>query len=89
MEAMASGLPTVTTRWNGASALVSGSDGYVLEEPTDITALSEAMRDLLDRKKREEMGMMARKKLEGYTITRNVDRMERIFQEVVDGRLGS
>ena len=84
MESMASGLPTVTTRWNGASALIGLDEGYVIEGPEDIEALTDAIRNLFNEEKRIVMGKKARLKLEEYTIVRNVDLMENIFQEVCD-----
>lgn len=84
MESMASGLPTVTTRWNGASALIGSDEGYVIEGPEDIEALTDAIRNLFNEEKRIVMGKKARLKLEEYTIVRNVDLMENIFQEVCD-----
>lgn len=84
MESMASGLPTVTTRWNGASALIGSDEGYVIEGPEDIEALTDAIRNLFSKEKRIVMGKKARLKLEEYTIVRNVDLMENIFQEVCD-----
>jgi UDP-glucose:(heptosyl)LPS alpha-1,3-glucosyltransferase len=85
MEAMAAGLPTITTRWNGASALVSLKEGYVLNEPADVAGLTSALRDLCDDDRRREMGRNARAKLETYTIERNAKEMEKILVEAGNG----
>lgn len=85
MEAMAAGLPTISTRWNGASALISPSEGYVLDEPGDIAGLTSALRELCDDDRRREMGRNARLKLETYTIERNAEEMEKILVEAAHG----
>ena len=82
---MASGLPAITTRWNGASALVSPEEGYVLDEAGDVAKLSSAMRDMMDEDRRNRMGKCARLKLEEYTIERNAAEMEKILIEAAHG----
>lgn len=50
LEALASGLPVITTRQNGAAELMlSGREGFILDDPRDIGALSEALLRLEDR----------------------------------------
>jgi UDP-glucose:(heptosyl)LPS alpha-1,3-glucosyltransferase len=86
MEAMAAGLPVVTTRWNGASSLISRENGYVIDDPSDIGPLRQAITGLFGGSLRESMGRLARETLEGFTMARNADRMEQIFFEVADGK---
>lgn len=86
MEAMASGLPTITTRWNGASALIGPGEGFVIEGPEDVPALTDALKSLFDEEVRTDMGRKARRKVEAYTVARNVDLMENILQEVCDAK---
>lgn len=48
LEALAMGVPVVTTRLNGAGELITnGVEGYVVEHPRDTTALIGAVRDIL------------------------------------------
>lgn len=86
MEAMASGLPVITTRWNGASSLVSEKEGIVIDEPYDIDDLYRAINALMDKDKGCEMGYNARVKIESYTMEKNACEMERVFFEVKDGK---
>jgi len=79
MESMASGLPTITPGWNGASALISENEGYVIDEPRNVPRLTSAIKSLFDNNLRSTMGKNARKKIEGYTIEKNVDEMEKIL----------
>jgi UDP-glucose:(heptosyl)LPS alpha-1,3-glucosyltransferase len=81
MEAMASGLPTITTKWNGASALISADEGYVIDEPRNTVALCDAIRSLFDKDKRQRMGEAARLKMEKYTMERNMEQIEQILKE--------
>jgi UDP-glucose:(heptosyl)LPS alpha-1,3-glucosyltransferase len=79
MEAMASGLPTITTKWNGASALISEGEGYVIDEPYDIAGMVTGIKALFNKEFRDKMGKRARIKLESYTMEQNADKMERIL----------
>ena len=49
-EAAAAGLPSVTTRFNGAAELLTdGVDGFVLDDPADDGALADRLGRLLTR----------------------------------------
>jgi UDP-glucose:(heptosyl)LPS alpha-1,3-glucosyltransferase len=43
LEALACGLPVVTSRWNGAVDLFSGEESRVVEDPRDTAALAAAL----------------------------------------------
>lgn len=87
IEAMASGLPVITTRWAGASCFISPEEGYVIDEPENIDALSAAIIALTDPARRKIMGENARKKVESLTMEINADQIENIllkaFQEKI------
>jgi UDP-glucose:(heptosyl)LPS alpha-1,3-glucosyltransferase len=83
MESMASGLPTITTGWNGASALISENEGYVIDEPGNIPQLTSAIKSLFDKNLRSAMGKKARRKIEEYTIEKNVDEMEKVLSSTL------
>lgn len=57
LEAMACGLPVVTTDANGTSELIEdGVSGYVLATPVDPALLAERLSRLMDASLRDEMG---------------------------------
>jgi glycosyltransferase involved in cell wall biosynthesis len=81
LEAMAVGLPVVTSTTVGAGVLVTPECGLILENPEDINALADALKELIqDNSKMQLMGKAARKIAEQYswtTMARNyVDLLE-------------
>ncbi|MBI5026676.1 MAG: glycosyltransferase family 4 protein [Nitrospirae bacterium] len=74
LEAMASGLPVITTRYNGASELIeNGVHGFIIDNPLDAGAFAEKISTVLQQT--EEMGKKARIKVEGYSIERSVNKV--------------
>src|SRR3954469_16604683 len=60
IESMASGLPVITSRLAGASPAVdAGENGLLLDDPRDVSQLTEHLRLLLDPDVRERMGSAA------------------------------
>lgn len=82
IEAMASGLPVITTRSSGASELIkNGEEGFVLEDPSDFNTLAEYInKALLNQKTMEEK---ARLKAENYPIEKSADEYMKTIIEVV------
>lgn len=83
LEAMAYGLPVVTTRVCGASEVLrEGESGYILEDPFDPVSLSDRMEKLLDKGRRQDMGKAARKTAESMPKERNVRETLAVLAEV-------
>jgi UDP-glucose:(heptosyl)LPS alpha-1,3-glucosyltransferase len=59
LEAMASGLPVVTTRWVGAAELIDDGVSGLLVDPAENGQVVEAIRALADEKRREALGARA------------------------------
>ncbi len=54
LEALAAGLPVITTRFNGfAEVIEHGRDGAILEEPSDVGAITRAIGEWASSEKRE------------------------------------
>ena len=86
-EAAASGLPNITTRFNGAGELLTeGVDGYVLADAADDHALADRMRRLMDHALRQRMSAAARQLALEYSLDRNCEQIIEIYQEIAGRR---
>ena len=73
LEALASGLPVVTSRINGASeVLTPGVNGAIIEQPDDIQELTAAINSFLDPARLEAASREARKTAEAHPFAANV-----------------
>jgi len=81
LEALAAGLPVVTTRANGAAELVSdGIDGYVVDAPWALDQLSDRMHRLVARAElRNTMSQQARTGAARLSIERSVESVLRVL----------
>ncbi len=84
IEAMAAGLPVVTSRVNGASEVIDdGLSGAIVEDPTDKAELARRITPFLDEKKARAAGAVARKRARDLTMDKNVEEFMRLVEEVV------
>lgn len=82
LEALAMGLPVVTSRFNGAGELVTeGVEGSIINDPSDDMELTEALRPLFSTERRETMGAAARKLALEHTLERNCREILNVYQE--------
>lgn len=73
LEAMAAGIPVVTTRVNGVSEILrDGESGFLLTDPMDDAGLAGRMETLLSEDLRRRMGREARRDAEALPVERNV-----------------
>lgn len=73
LEAMANGVPVITTKANGACEIITnGVDGAVIEDPVDHCALANAIRPFLDPLKREKAATSAKNTAHQYSIEKTV-----------------
>lgn len=83
LEALASGLPVVTSRFNGAGEIIRPDvEGYVIDDPADAMELAAAVRPLLDRRRAEQMGQAARRLAAAHSLERNCAEVLRLYEEV-------
>ena len=78
LEAMASGLPVITTAYNGASELIEdGIEGFVMNNPLDADAIAQKISTTLQQA--EDMGKKARLRAEGYSVKKAVDEIIKVI----------
>ncbi|MDH4100144.1 MAG: glycosyltransferase [Nitrospirota bacterium] len=84
LEAMACGLPVITTRQNGASELIDeGENGCVIDEGRDVESLCAAITRCLPADNLRQMGARAAEKARRYTVERNVEQVEALYEELL------
>ncbi len=86
LEAMAVGLPVVTTRANGTAELIEdGRDGWVLPDPLDTRRLADRLRELADPSLRRAVGLRARARAEAFPWERHVREMRALYASLAAG----
>jgi len=90
LEAMAAGLPVVTTTVNGASEVLrEGESGFLLEDPLDASALADRMKKLFSSDLRQRMGEQARRIAEAYPVERNTRETLEVLDSAWRSRVAS
>ena len=84
LEALAAGLPVVTTADNGfAEILTPGADGEVVPHAADVDALAAALRAWADPTRRAAARETIRAKAARFTIEENLARTLAVLESVV------
>jgi UDP-glucose:(heptosyl)LPS alpha-1,3-glucosyltransferase len=89
LEALAMGLPVVSTVFNGATEIMDdGTHGFILRDPLDVAVLAAAMRDLCDDDRRREMAEACLALRPRLAYGHHLDELMEIYQRVVETRGG-
>ncbi|MBP1685917.1 MAG: rfaG [Deltaproteobacteria bacterium] len=87
LEAWASGLPVITSRFNGvAELMISGRHGFVLPDPGDVGELATTMRHLLNAELRAAMASSARSLALANSSTANFQKIKRVYESILERR---
>jgi UDP-glucose:(heptosyl)LPS alpha-1,3-glucosyltransferase len=82
-EAMASGLPTVTTRANGACELIThGVNGFIVEDPSNPNELADCLRPLFDADTRNRIRKASLESVRSYNLTAEKSRLMEFIEQV-------
>ncbi len=84
LEALASGLPVITTCFNGAGGIITqGQEGFVISDPRDDQVLSEKISFFLSRETLKKASVAARSLAERHSLERNWREMDHLFRRSV------
>ncbi len=84
LEALAAGLPVITTRQCGTAEIIShGKEGFVLSSPDATAELSGYLENLCYQKQRQYMSTFARKKAETFPIERTIRELECLYNDLL------
>ncbi len=84
LEAMAAGLPVITTRYNGASERVTdGREGYVIDSPSDTGSLADRIARLADPDHRRQCGASALAAVGQFTMARHAAEVVRLYEDIL------
>jgi UDP-glucose:(heptosyl)LPS alpha-1,3-glucosyltransferase len=84
LEAMAMGLPVISTAFNGACEIMTdGREGFVLRDPGDVPALADAMKRLFDPQTRRQMSEAALSLRPNLSFETHLERLENVYAGVL------
>jgi UDP-glucose:(heptosyl)LPS alpha-1,3-glucosyltransferase len=82
LEALACGLPVITSRYNGAAELLTPpNEGYVIDDPHDHAKLAWCLEELLDPARRQGCAQAARRSSGRWTFDVHYRLLRRVFEE--------
>jgi len=85
LEALASGLPVVTSASTGASGILDQpGEGTVIENPVDGRALKAAISQFVDENVRCRVSQQARRKAEAYSEQESFGKVITLFQKILE-----
>jgi UDP-glucose:(heptosyl)LPS alpha-1,3-glucosyltransferase len=85
LEAMACGLPVITTRYNGASELLRPlQEGYVIADPHEHDRLAWCLAQLLDPARRTACAHAARQTAARWTFERHYQQLLQVFRRAAE-----
>lgn len=85
IEAMSVGRPVIASRVGGIPEwLEDGKTGFLVDPGKPEQIAEKVIQLLLDRKLLEQMGKNARKKAEQFSIERHVEKIEEVYEELIE-----
>lgn len=87
LEALASGLPVITTRHCGAADIIQHrQNGLIVETPESSEEVAENINHLFDPTVRQSMGQNGRALAEQFSPEKNTREMLKTYQEIISDK---
>ena len=88
LEALASGLPVVTSKNSGAAELITHKlNGMIIQNPGDRFEIAANLNYLNDKLIRDLMGLQARKLAQEYSDDNTIEKMVRLYKKLAQTSL--
>jgi UDP-glucose:(heptosyl)LPS alpha-1,3-glucosyltransferase len=86
LEALASGLPVITTKNSGASEIIeNGIQGFVIEKPENIEGIAGRIIELMNGDMNQRMSLEARKLAEMFSFDSHMKKMLEVYSKIQTG----
>ncbi|MEF9426231.1 MAG: glycosyltransferase family 4 protein, partial [Candidatus Mariimomonas ferrooxydans] len=80
LEALASGLPVITTKQSGASEIIkNGTHGFAVERPENTDEIAEKLAYLMDKEVNRKMSIEARRLAESFSFEKHIEEMSALY----------
>lgn len=87
LEALAAGLPAITTRFNGAAErMADGREGYVIDRPEEVDALAASLGKLADAEHRHACAARAPLAVADCTMEDHARRIKELYERIAAER---
>jgi UDP-glucose:(heptosyl)LPS alpha-1,3-glucosyltransferase len=83
LEALASGLPVITTKNSGAAEIIEdGKNGFAVDVPEDFNVIAERIRFFFDEDKLRSAREHARKTAEKFTFQKHIEKIMSLYKNI-------
>lgn len=87
LEALARGVPCITTRYNGAAEFMTdGREGFILDRPDDVETMANRIVALRSAELRRDMAARAAELKDRISMSRHVRELDEYFRKLVSRR---